>query len=62
MTTICIPLIFIAGTHGMNFQHVPELKWERGYPLVLGVMVAVAIAMLGFFMQKKKRISDNSAK
>ena len=62
MTTICMPLILIAGTHGMNFQHVPELKGERGYPLVLGVMVEAAIAMLGFFMQKERRISDSSAK
>jgi magnesium transporter len=32
---------------------MPELKWEWGYPLVLGLMVAIAIAMLGFFKGKK---------
>ena len=36
-----------------NFEHMPELKWEWGYPLVLGSMVAIAIAMLGFFIRKK---------
>jgi magnesium transporter len=37
----------------MNFEHMPELKWGWGYPLVLSVMVAIAIGMLGFFKRKK---------
>ncbi len=53
ITTIFMPLTFIVGIYGMNFEHMPELKWEWGYPLVLGVMVVIAIAMLGFFMRKK---------
>jgi magnesium transporter len=32
---------------------MPELKWQWGYPLVLGLMVAIVIAMLGFFKWKK---------
>ncbi len=48
-----MPLTFIVGIYGMNFEHMPELKWEWGYFLVLGVMVAIAIAMLGFFKLKK---------
>jgi magnesium transporter len=48
ITTIFMPLTFIVGIYGMNFEHMPELKWDWGYPLVLGVMVAIAIAMLGF--------------
>ena len=48
-----MPLTFIVGIYGMNFEHMPELKWEWGYSLVLGVMVAIAIAMLGFFKRKK---------
>jgi magnesium transporter len=31
----------IAGIYGMNFEHMPELKWQYGYPLVLGVIVAI---------------------
>jgi magnesium transporter len=36
----------IAGIYGMNFQHMPELRWTYGYPLALGVMAAVAFTML----------------
>jgi magnesium transporter len=53
ITTIFMPLTFIVGIYGMNFEHMPELKWEWGYPLIIGVMVMIAIAMLGFFIRKK---------
>ncbi len=53
ITTIFMPLTFIVGIYGMNFEHMPELKWEWGYPLVIGMMVVIAIAMLGFFKRKK---------
>jgi magnesium transporter len=53
ITTIFMPLTFIVGIYGMNFEYMPELKWEWGYYLVLGVMVAIAISMLGFFKLKK---------
>ena len=53
ITTIFMPLTFIVGIYGMNFEHMPELKWEWGYPLVVGVMVMIAIAMLGFFIRKR---------
>ena len=38
ITTIFMPLSFIAGIYEMNFEHMPELKWEWGYPVVLGAM------------------------
>jgi magnesium transporter len=53
ITTIFMPLTFIVGIYGMNFEHMPELKWEWGYPLVLSVIVVIAIVMLGFFKRKK---------
>jgi magnesium transporter len=53
ITTIFMPLTFIVGIYGMNFDRMPELKWEWGYPMVLGLMVAIVIAMLGFFKRKK---------
>ena len=37
---ITIPTL-IAGIYGMNFQHMPELNWVVGYPLAIGLMVAV---------------------
>jgi magnesium transporter len=35
----------IAGIYGMNFEHMPELKWRFGYPLVLTVIVAVCVGL-----------------
>ena len=53
IATIFIPLTFIAGVYGMNFQHMPELSRPWAYPLVLGVMLAVALGMLIYFRKKK---------
>lgn len=53
ISTIFIPLSFIAGVYGMNFEQMPELKWRWGYPMVLGVMLAVVVLMLGFFRKKR---------
>lgn len=52
MASIFIPLTFIAGIYGMNFQFMPELNSPRGYPLALGVMGTVAVGMLLFFRRK----------
>lgn len=51
--SIFIPLTFIAGIYGMNFEIMPELKWEYGYFIVWGVMLAVAIALLYYFRKNK---------
>lgn len=53
ITTIFIPLSFIAGIYGMNFEYMPEIKWEYGYPVVLFVMLVIAIFMLFYFKRKK---------
>lgn len=52
ISAIFVPLTFIAGVYGMNFELMPELKWERGYFMVLGFMAAVALGMLAFFKRK----------
>ncbi len=52
MASIFIPLTFLAGIYGMNFEHMPELAAEWGYPLVCCVMVATAVGMLWFFRKK----------
>ncbi len=53
IATIFIPITFIAGVYGMNFEFMPELKWPWGYPLVWGVMVTIGMVMLIYFKKKK---------
>jgi len=53
IATIFIPLTFLAGIYGMNFQYMPELSWKFGYPMALGAMGLVGIIMLVFFRRKK---------
>jgi len=53
ITTIFIPLSFIAGIYGMNFQHMPELGWENGYFGVLGIMGTIFVLMIVYFRYKK---------
>jgi magnesium transporter len=51
--SIFIPLTFIAGIYGMNFQYMPELVWRGGYFIILSIMGAVGISMLAYFRRKK---------
>jgi len=53
ITTIFMPLSFIASIYGMNFEYMPELKWEWGYPLILGLMGVVAAGMLVGFRRRR---------
>jgi magnesium transporter len=53
IATIFIPLTFIAGIYGMNFEYMPELKWKIGYFAVWGVMMLAAVVMLRYFKRKK---------
>ncbi|MBN1258095.1 MAG: magnesium/cobalt transporter CorA [Planctomycetes bacterium] len=50
---IFIPLTFMAGIYGMNFEFMPELKWRYGYFIALGLMGAVGVGMLAYFRKKK---------
>jgi magnesium transporter len=53
IATIFIPLTFIAGIYGMNFEFMPELQVRWAYPAVWGVMFLVGLAMLIFFKRKR---------
>lgn len=53
ISTIFIPLSFVAGVYGMNFDNMPELRWHYGYFYVLAGMLVSAIIMLGYFIKKK---------
>jgi magnesium transporter len=52
MATIFIPLTFIVGVYGMNFDWMPELHWRWGYPAVWTIMVAVALTLLWWFRRR----------
>lgn len=52
IATIFIPLSFIAGVYGMNFEHMPELGKEWGYPAIWGVFVIVGLGLLAWFWHK----------
>lgn len=48
-----LPLTFVAGIYGMNFQNMPELAWPAGYFLTLGVMAIIAIVIYTWFKRRK---------
>ncbi|MBW4674968.1 MAG: magnesium/cobalt transporter CorA [Desmonostoc geniculatum HA4340-LM1] len=58
VSSIFIPLTFVAGIYGMNFNtekspyNMPELNWYWGYPMCLGIMVAIALCLLLFFWRR----------
>lgn len=51
--SIFIPLTFMAGIYGMNFEYMPELKWPWGYPVLWVLMLTVGITMVVMFKRKK---------
>jgi len=51
--SIFIPLTFIAGVYGMNFDIMPELQWKYGYFIAWGIMLAVVILLLFYFRRKR---------
>jgi len=53
ISTIFIPITFIAGVYGMNFLFMPELQSPLGYPITWIVMIIIAIILLFFFKRKK---------
>jgi magnesium transporter len=52
VSTIFIPLTFIVGVYGMNFENMPELPLKYGYFMVWGIMVLIVVAMILFFKRK----------
>jgi magnesium transporter len=53
ISTIFIPLTFIAGVYGMNFKYLPEVRWYFGYPFALTIMGLTALSLLMFFRYKR---------
>ncbi|HAP01542.1 MAG TPA: magnesium and cobalt transport protein CorA [Bacteroidetes bacterium] len=53
ISTIFIPLTFIVGVYGMNFDNLPELHWKYGYLLIMFIMASIAAGMIYYFRKKK---------
>jgi magnesium transporter len=53
ISTIFIPLTFIAGLYGMNFSHMPELEWKYGYFFALSLMALIGFIIVGIMKHKK---------
>ncbi len=53
ISVIFMPLTFVAGIYGMNFDYMPELHWHYGYYVVWGIMILLVITMLLWFKRKK---------
>ncbi len=53
ITVIFVPLSFLAGIYGMNFEEMPELKFEGAYHVLLGVMACIVVVQLWFFRRRK---------
>ena len=53
VTAIFVPLSFLAGVYGMNFEYMPELKSHTGYFVLLGVMATIATVLLLVFRRKR---------
>ena len=52
VSSIFIPLTFIAGVYGMNFENMPELKYKNGYYTVIGVMFLIGASLFAFFISR----------
>jgi magnesium transporter len=53
LSVIFIPLTFLAGIYGMNFENMPELKFQYGYFILIGIMFLIGILIVWYFKQKK---------
>jgi magnesium transporter len=53
MAAIFIPITFVAGVYGMNFNRMPELNWKYGYAYAWCIMLAIAVSMILYFKKKK---------
>lgn len=53
VSTIFLPLTFITGIYGMNFEYMPETQWEYGFYAILGLCMLLGISMLNYLPRKK---------
>lgn len=53
VSTIFLPLSFVAGVYGMNFEYMPELGWRWGYLMVWLVFIVIAVGMMTYFRKRR---------
>ena len=53
IATVFIPLTFIVGVYGMNFDYMPELHWRQAYPILWALMIAIGVGMVVWFKRKR---------
>ena len=53
MSSIFIPITFMVGVYGMNFDNMPELKTQHGYYVLWGVMLTTIVGLLVYFKRRK---------
>lgn len=53
ITVVFVPLSFLAGLYGMNFEYIPELGYKYSYFILLGVMIIIVVIQLMLFRRKK---------
>ena len=53
ITALFVPLTFLAGIYGMNFENIPELKSTNGYFILLGVMSVISVGLIALFKRKR---------
>ena len=53
VSTIFLPLTFITGIYGMNFEYMPETQWEYGFYAILGLCMLLGVSMLYYLRRKK---------
>ena len=52
VSSIFIPLTFIAGVYGMNFKYMPELSYKNGYYTIIGIMILIGASLFAFFVSR----------
>jgi magnesium transporter len=52
VSAIFIPLTFIVGVYGMNFENIPELKYQNGYFIIMACMLILGISLLAYFIKR----------